>query len=101
MSEAPEELQELRRAVVRIQAGVLALVGALLGALILFAATAWLLIKGGQHVGAHLQLLDEYFYGYSVTWPGAAIGLIYGALVGAVVGWLIGAVYNFVAGLRE
>lgn len=101
MSSAPDELQELNRVVARIHAGVLALVGAFLGGLALFAATAWLLIKGGRHVGAHLQLLSEYFYGYSVTWPGALIGLIYGAVAGAIVGWLIGAIYNLVAGLRE
>jgi len=101
MSGAHDELQEVSRAVARIHAGVLALVGGFVGGAGVFMVTAWLLIKGGPNVGAHLQLLNQYFYGYSVTWPGALVGLLYGALTGAVVGWLIGAIYNLVAGLRE
>jgi hypothetical protein len=93
--------REIAWAVARLQAGVLALVGALVGGLGLFLMTAWLLIKGGPQVGPHLQLLGQYFYGYTVTWPGTVVGLLYGALVGAVVGWLIGALYNVVAALRS
>ncbi len=53
------ETDEVSRVVVRIQAGVLALVGALIGGIGLFVMTAWLLIKGGPQVGAHLQLLGH------------------------------------------
>ncbi len=91
---------ELSRAVARIHAGVLALVGALIGGAGLFIATAWLVIKGGANVGQHLGLLSWYFYGYSVTWPGAFVGLLWGALSGGAIGWLIGAVYNLVVWLR-
>lgn len=101
MTGAHDEMRELSRAVAHLQAGVLALVGAVIGGLGMFVITAWLLIKGGPHVGAHLQLLNQYFYGYSVTWVGALVGLVYGALAGALVGGLIGVVYNLVAGLRE
>jgi ABC-type dipeptide/oligopeptide/nickel transport system permease subunit len=62
--------------------------------------TAWLIIKDGVMVGLHLQLLDNYFIGYSVTWTGAVIGFFYGALSGAIIGWTIGKVYNRIAGLR-
>jgi len=101
MTRARDESFEVTRAVARIHAGVLALVCGVLGGGGLFAMTAWLLIKGGPNVGVHLQLLSQYFYGYSVTWTGSIVGLVYGGVTGAVVGWLIGAVYNFVAGLRE
>ena len=79
----------------------MAIVAALLGASAMFVMTSWLLIKGGPQVGPHLRLLGQYFYGYSVSWPGAFIGSFYGALIGGIVGWLIGALYNLIAGLRE
>ena len=75
--------EELSRTVVNIQAGVLAFVGGVIGGLGLFTMTAWLLLEGGPQVGSHLQLLSNYFIGYSVTWPGSLIGLLYGALTGA------------------
>ena len=91
---------ELSRAVVRLQAGVLAVVFALIGGVTLFLMTVWLLIKGGPHVGAHLQLLEQYFPGYSVTWKGGLVGAGYGMLVGGIVGWMIGVIYNSVVTWR-
>jgi hypothetical protein len=99
--EVSDEVRRLTRTVVRIQAGVLGLVCAVLGGLSIFLMTAWLLIKGGAVVGPHLSLLGQYFYGYSVSWSGSLIGFAYGALVGGVTGWLVGVVYNSVAGLRR
>lgn len=95
------EKEVLSRAVVRIQAGVLALVGAFLGGMGLFLMTVWLLIKGGPNVGAHLNLLGHYFIGYEVTWLGSVIGLFYGALTGGIAGWIMAKVYNAVAGWRQ
>jgi hypothetical protein len=94
------EIDEVSRAVARIQTGVLALTSALIGGIGLFVITAWLLIKGGPRVGEHLQLLGQYFVGYSVTWKGSVVGLLYGALIGGVVGWAIGAIYNWIVSLR-
>jgi hypothetical protein len=91
---------EITRAIVRIQAGVLAVVGALIGGIGLFVMTVWLLIKGGPQVGTHLQLLGQYFLGYSVTWKGSVVGFFYGALTGGIVGWAIGMIYNWVVRLR-
>ena len=65
------------------------------------AVTAWLLVRGGEDVGAHLSLLGQYFPGYVVSWPGAFLGLLYGGLVGAVVGWLTAWIYNTLANLRS
>ena len=95
------ELCEVNQTVVRLQTGVLTIVGALLGGVGLFVMTAWLLIKGGPQVGAHLQLLGHYFIGYSVTWQGSLIGLFYGALFGGVVGWSIGTIYNGIVAIRQ
>jgi hypothetical protein len=95
------EIDEVSRAVARIQTGVLALTSALIGGIGLFVITAWLLIKGGPRVGEHLQLLGQYFVGYSVTWKGSVVGFFYGALIGGVVGWAIGAIYNGIVSLRQ
>ncbi len=93
--------RQVTRAVARLQAGILAVViGALFG-IGLFVMTAWLIVKGGSQVGLHLQLLGNYFIGYSVTWTGAIVGLLWGAALGGVVGWIIGMVYNRVVGLRQ
>lgn len=88
------------RAVTRLHAGVTAGVCGLLGGLGLFVMTVWLLIKDGPLVGPHLQLLANYFIGYSVTWGGSLLGLVYGAVAGGLVGWTLAAIYNKIVGLR-
>jgi hypothetical protein len=92
--------EELSRVVAKIQGGVLAVVCGLMGGLGLFIMTVWLLLEGGPTVGSHLQLLSNYFIGYSVTWKGSLVGLFYGALTGGVLGWAIGFIYNRVVGIR-
>jgi len=101
MSKAEDEAFEVSRAVLRVHAGVLALVGGIIGGAGVFIATVWLVIKGGPNIGAHLQLLAQFFYGYSVSWSGSVIGGLYGAGLGAAVGALTAAIYNLVVGLRE
>jgi hypothetical protein len=66
---------EIRQAIARIRTNALAAVCALIGGLGLFAMTVWLLIKGGPQVGKNLQLLSNYFIGYTVTWAGSVVGL--------------------------
>jgi len=101
MSIQADERFEVSRAVARIHAGVLAVVCAILGGGGLFIATLWLVIRGGVRIGEHLGLLSWYFYGYSVTWNGAIVGLFWGALVGGAIGWVIGEVYNLVVWVRQ
>lgn len=74
--------------------------GILVG-LALFVATNVLIIKGGSQVGAHLALLNQFFYGYTVTLRGSFIGLVYGFGCGFVSGWIVATVYNWVASLRK
>jgi hypothetical protein len=92
---------EVSRAIARIQTGVLTIVFAALCGSGLFLMTAWLVLKDGPNVGAHLQLLGQYFPGYSVTWTGSVIGFLYGALVGGAAGWAIGTIYNRIVGIRH
>jgi hypothetical protein len=66
----------------------------------LLVATLWLVIKGGENVGQNLNLLSNYFPGYSVTWSGSLIGLFYGGLSGAALGWTVARLYNALANRR-
>lgn len=59
--------------------------------LTVFVATAWIMLKGG---GTTLVLLEQFYVGYSVSWPGALIGLVYGFVNGFIWGWLIVWLYN-------
>jgi hypothetical protein len=95
------QTDEISKTLAKIKTEALALVSALIGGAGLFVMTVWLVIKDGPHVGEHLQLLSNYFIGYSVTWRGSIVGLFYGALTGGVVGWAIGTIYNKVVNLRQ
>ena len=79
---------------------VLGLVLGLMSGLVIFIATNWLVIKGGDPVGPHLRLLSQYFIGYRVSFLGSFIGFAYGFTVGTLSGALIGWIYNKVAALR-
>ncbi len=68
-------------------------VGVLTG-LVIWAATAILLVKGGSPVGPTLGLLSQYFIGYSVSWQGTLVGLLYGFVFGFIVGWLVAFLRN-------
>ena len=91
----------LSQRIAKIQAKILAFVMAVICGLGVFIMTAWLLVKGGPNVGVHLQLLGQYFIGYSVSWIGSFVGLFYGALVGAIMGWAIALIYNLIVGVRR
>ena len=95
------EEQLLRAAIARLRASVMSVVFALVGGTGLFVATAWLLIRGGYNVGRNLSLLDNYFPGYAVTWPGCFVGFFYGALAGGVIGWSVAWIYNRIADARH
>jgi protoporphyrinogen oxidase len=55
--------------------------------ILLFLGTIFLLLKSGAVVGPNLQLLDQYFPGYSLTFSGSLLGLAYGFVTGFVGGW--------------
>jgi hypothetical protein len=41
-----------------------------------------------------LILLAQFFYGYDVTWRGAAVGFCWGFFTGFVAGWFVAFVHN-------
>jgi len=99
-AQAMREEQLLKHAVVRLNGHVLGFVLGTICALVLFAATLWLVIKGGEVVGPHLGLLANYLVGYSVTVTGSFVGAVYAFVIGYLSGYMIGTVYNFVAMIR-
>ena len=48
--------------------------------------------------GLEIGLLSQYFYGYTVSWPGAFVGLVWGFVTGFIAGWMLGFVHNFTVG---
>ncbi|MCH7678682.1 hypothetical protein IID10_04860 [candidate division KSB1 bacterium] len=93
--------REISHTIARIHATILALIFALVCGVGLFGMTIWLLIKGCENIGPHLELLGQYFIGYSVTWTGSVIGLFYGTVFGGICGWLIGMIYNRIVAVRN
>ena len=65
--------------------------------LMLFIATAVLLVKGmwvGGRPGPHLALIGIYLFGYEVSWMGAILGAAYLWTIGAVVGFILATFWN-------
>jgi hypothetical protein len=62
-------------------------------------STLILVAKGGATVGPHLELLAQYFPGYSVTWAGSVLGLLYGGLSGFAIGWTFAFTRNLFASI--
>jgi hypothetical protein len=104
MKETPDnpssENELLFSTVLRLNAKVIGLAMGLLCGLAVFVATNWLVIKGGERVGAHLQLLSQYFIGYRVTFWGSFIGFAYGFALGTLGGAFVGWVYNKISAFR-
>ncbi len=71
-----------------------AAVGAAAG-LFLFLATALVLVASPDNSHG-LTLLGEYFAGYSISWPGALLGLAWGVAVGFCAGWFVAFTRNLV-----
>lgn len=94
------EQELIHTAIVRLRARVMAMVFGMVSGTGLFLATVTLLARRGDDVGPHLALLNNFFPGYTVTWPGAFIGFAYGALSGAIIGWSVAWIYNQVVDKR-
>ena len=96
-----QDYDQLLRTVLAINNRILGLVLGIIVGLGIFAATLWLVLKGGPSVGPHMALLGQFLPGYSVTYVGSVLGLIYGFVVGYIAGWSIGRLYNHFVYLRS
>lgn len=64
-----------------------------------FLATIWLVIKGGEVVGPNLRLLEQFFAGYTVSVGGSFIAFGYSFFWGFIFGWLFAYLRNLFMGL--
>jgi hypothetical protein len=86
--------EQIEHAVMVLNVKLLGMVLGILFGSMLFLATNFLILKGGENVGAHLALLSVFFPGYRVTFFGSLIGFFYMFVLGFIIGIVIGAVYN-------
>lgn len=82
------------RVFLRLDRTAFGLAAGLVSGVLLFLATLWLVLKGGEVVGPTLQLLHSYFPGYTVSAAGSVIGLLYGLITGFIAGWLFAFLRN-------
>jgi hypothetical protein len=75
-------------------------IGAAAG-ILLFLATAALLIKGGDPIGPNLSLLGSYLLSYEVSWGGALLGLLEAGLGGFGFGFALAWMINRVIDREE
>jgi protoporphyrinogen oxidase len=99
VNEEPEYHEEileklLMRAFARIDKLGFATALGSVGSLLIFLATILLALKGGEVVGPNLQLLSQYFTGYTVTVKGAFIGMAYTFWWLFLFGWLFAYLRN-------
>jgi hypothetical protein len=87
--------------VIRLNEWVTALSVGFIAGLLLFAATNFLVLKGGKVVGPHLSLLGQVFVGYRVTFLGSLIGFAYAMAAGTIVGYFGAKLYNGIARFNE
>ena len=102
MSEQRKAVEEILVShLLRLNAAAQGLVAGLVLGLVVFAATIWLVLKGGPVVGPHLGLLGNYFIGYEVTFVGSFVGFAWGFLTGFVGGYAAARIYNKIVELRD
>lgn len=89
-------MKALMRAFGRIDKLAFATALGTVAGLLLFLATIVLVLKGGEVVGPKLQLLSQYFIGYSVTIKGAFIGMVYSFVWAFLLGWSGAYLRNFI-----
>jgi len=87
----------LRTAFARIEPVAMAVALGSISGLLLFIATAILLLKGaspGTSVGPHLALISIYLPGFHVSWAGAVVGACYFWVIGAIAGFILATLWN-------
>jgi hypothetical protein len=71
--------------------------GAVIG-LVMFLATAVLLLQGAPPdwaIGANLSALTTFMPGFEVSWIGGLAGAVYGFIVGSALGFVLAVAWNF------
>ena len=100
-TDMPPKVEQIRRSVIKLSGHILGFIIGLIGALLIFVATNFLVLKGGQVVGPHMGLLDQFLVGYSVTFIGSLVGAGYAFIIGYGSGLFVAAIYNWVISREE
>lgn len=87
--------ETLQMAIAPVHKMALGVATGLVCGLAVFVATAFIVVLQPQPQ-PRLDLLANYFYGYTVTWGGAMVGFSWAFGVGFIGGWFVGFVRNFV-----
>jgi len=90
----------LRTRVIRLNELVTGIAVGLCAGLVLFCATNFLVLKGGDVVGPHLALLGQVFIGYRVTFVGSFIGFFYALISFGLIGYCGAKIYNWIAAIN-
>lgn len=77
----------------------LAVAVGILFSVVLLMLTLALVAFGSPLIGEQMELLGQYFIGYTVTYKGALIGAIYGFVWGFLLGWLTAYLRNLLFGI--
>ena len=85
---------ELARVCAPVHKRVLGLAVAITTGGLVFAVTAFHILFVDPSQALNIELLNQYFYGYTVSWAGAAIGAFWGMVGGFVAGWFLAFVRN-------
>ncbi len=109
MAEEKKALEELvLTRLLHLNARAQGIVFGLMAGACIFIATNWLILMGGHVepggelvVGPHLDLLNQFFIGYSVTFVGSLIGFAYAFFCGFVGGYFVAWMYNWIVNIKE
>ena len=97
MAHNPDPTEEIIiQSLAKLDGKALGIAIGLLFGLVVFAATNFLILKGGDDPGPRLALLGQFFIGYEVSFTGSLIGMVYGIISGFIIGWLIAMIRNLV-----
>jgi len=80
----------------KLNAKALALSAGILWGLMIFLLTNISLLRGGE--GEHLSRLAQFYIGYSFSFLGSLIGLVWGFVTMFIVGWVFALLYNKFSG---
>ncbi len=109
MAEEKKALEELvLTRLLRLNARTQGIVTGFMAGASVFIATNWLILMGGHVepggelvVGPHLDLLNQFFIGYRVTFVGSLIGFAYAFVIGFTGGYFVAWMYNWIVNFRE
>ena len=71
-------------------------VGLIAGGIVFLLTVFHIVLHANGEGGLNIALLAQFFYGYSVSWVGAFIGLAWGFATGVVFAWFLAFVRNLV-----